>query len=49
MSDNQVSKDIAENTSSVAETVKTEVAEAKEIVAKTTTRAKKRLALKLHR
>lgn len=29
MSDNQVSKDIAENTSSVAETVKTEVAEAK--------------------
>ena len=41
MSNNQVSKDIAENASSVAETVKAEVTEAKEAVAKTTTRAKK--------
>ncbi len=46
MSDNQVSKDIAENTSAVAETVKTEVAEAKEAVAKTTTRAKKAVSTK---
>lgn len=38
---NQVSKDIAENASTVADVVKAEVTEVKEAVAKTTTRAKK--------